>query len=384
MCFLAVWATAVTCISQLVHDIGIGSTLLTVTGFVVGLALSFRSSTAYERYSEGRRYWSQLLLNSRNMARLIWVHVKERHAEDAELGKKDLLAKLAALNLLNAFAVALKHRLRFEPSVEYPDLKPLISHLHTFAGNADQAPLREAQQSSWKKTGQSLGLSFAESNPRKLVKRSRENLGNTPLEILTYMGSYVESTFTDSLLTIPAHQTQIMNYVINLTDVLTGMERVVNTPLPVAYSISIAQITWAYVIVLPFQLTKTLEWVAIPGTILAGYIILGLAQIGRELENPFGQDTNDLPLDAFCRELANDIDALTAHPAPLNNEEWMKESAAKLMWPYSTLEYRAWEAKSVSEIRDALRHKAASKETKIKRMETMILSNEMAATDGAA
>lgn len=151
------WATLITCISQLVHPLEIESTLLTVTGFVVGLALSFRSSTAYERYSEGRKYWAQLSLNSRNMARLIWVHVQERHAEDPKLGKQDLLAKLAALNLLNAFAVALKHRLRFEPSIEYPDLNPLISHLHTFAGSADQAPLREAKVSSWKSTGQSLG-----------------------------------------------------------------------------------------------------------------------------------------------------------------------------------------------------------------------------------
>ena len=30
--------------------------LLTVLGFVVALALSFRSSTAYERYSEGRKF----------------------------------------------------------------------------------------------------------------------------------------------------------------------------------------------------------------------------------------------------------------------------------------------------------------------------------------
>lgn len=228
-------------------------------------------------------------------------------------------------------------------------------------------------------------MSFAESNPRKLVKRSKENLGNTPLEVLTYLGAYIEGTFQSATLTIPAHQTQIMNYLIALTDVLTGVERVVNTPLPVAYSISISQITWAYVLALPFQLIKYLDWVAIPGTILAGYIILGIAQIGRELENPFGQDTNDLPLDAFCRELANDIDALTAHPAPMNNEEWMKEGKAKLMWPYSGLEYSAWEAKSMEEIREALRNKAASKETKIKRMQTMILSNDMAAAeDGAA
>ena len=57
------------------------------------------------------------------------------------------------------------------------------------------------------------------------------------------------------------------------------------------YSISISQITWAYVLALPFQLAGPLGWVTIPGTILGGYIILGLAAIGRELENPFGKTT---------------------------------------------------------------------------------------------
>lgn len=88
------WATALSCINQLVKPIGINSILLTVLGFVVGLGLSFRSSTAYERYAEGRRYWSQLILASQNLGRVYWVHATERESEDGELAKKDLLAKL--------------------------------------------------------------------------------------------------------------------------------------------------------------------------------------------------------------------------------------------------------------------------------------------------
>lgn len=75
--FVAAWATLITCISKLVHSLQVDSVLLTVTGFVVGLALSFRSTTAYERFAEGRRYWAQLQLNARNLARLIWVHAEE-------------------------------------------------------------------------------------------------------------------------------------------------------------------------------------------------------------------------------------------------------------------------------------------------------------------
>ena len=375
--FVGCWATAITCIDKFVHSLGIESVLLTVTGFVVGLALSFRSTTAYERYTEGRKYWSLLLLTSRNLARTIWVHAQERHDEDAELGKKDVLAKLAALNLINAFAVSLKHRLRFEPSTEYPDLAPLITNLHTFAGDANQAALRERKVSSWKSAGQYLGVSFAESNPRKLVKRAKDNLGNTPLEVLTYLSAYFETIFQNKTLTVPIHQTQGMNLLASLGDVLVGVERVVNTPLPIAYSISIAQITWAYVMALPFQLVTYLDWITIPGTIVAGYIILGIAQIGRELENPFGQDVNDLPLDAYCQELASDIDALTSQPPPLQTDDWMGDGGAKVLWPLSEIDYKGWEGKTMEEIRSALRVKAASKEVKLQRRETMILSDAM-------
>ncbi|KAK4495704.1 hypothetical protein PRZ48_012972 [Zasmidium cellare] len=375
--FVGGWATLIVCISQLVTSLEVNSVLLTVTGFVVGLALSFRSTTAYERFSEGRRYWATLMLTARNLARLIWVHAQERHEESEELGKADLLAKLAALQLINAFAVALKHRLRFEPSTEYPDLAPLLINLRTLAGEADQNALRERKVSSFKSAGQYLGIPMAESNPRKLLKKSKENLGNTPLEVLTYLSAYVENVFQNKTLAISVHQVQAMGLLATMTDILTNVERVVNTPLPVAYSISISQITWAYVMVLPFQLVKYLQWVAIPATILAGYIILGLAQIGRELENPFGQDVNDLPLDSFCHELANDIDALTSMPAPLNNEDWMRERGSKPLWPLSNMEFRAWESRSVDEIRAALKAKAMSRDVKKDRMDTFVQSEAL-------
>ena len=38
------------------------------------------------------RYWAQMVLASRNLARIIWIHTRER---DGELGKEDVLAKLS-------------------------------------------------------------------------------------------------------------------------------------------------------------------------------------------------------------------------------------------------------------------------------------------------
>lgn len=69
---------------------GVSSILLTVTGFVVSIGLSFRNSSAYERYMEGRKYWAQLILTSHNLARVYWIHTNER----PETVEKDVLAKL--------------------------------------------------------------------------------------------------------------------------------------------------------------------------------------------------------------------------------------------------------------------------------------------------
>lgn len=131
------------------------------------------------------------------------------------------------------------------------------------------------------------------------------------------------------------------------------MERVLQTPLPIAYSIAISQITWVYVMMLPFQLWEDLGWVTVPGCIFASYIILGIAAIGREIENPFGMDVNDLPLEAYCEELEMDIDIIMSQPAP-KPLEFMRKSLNMPVWPLSHSSYPEWLERSKSNIRDAL------------------------------
>ncbi|KAH7121069.1 Bestrophin, RFP-TM, chloride channel-domain-containing protein [Dendryphion nanum] len=347
--FVGGWSTMITCISKFVHDLGINQLLLTVLGFVVGLALSFRSSTAYERYNEGRKYWAQLTLASQNLGRLVWVHAEER---EGELGKADLIAKITCLNLIAAFSVALKHKLRFEPFTHYDDLKHLVGHLDTFAKTADLPDLNK-KPSLFKKAGTFLGLSMAESNPRKNIKRATKPLGNLPLEILSHLSAYMKTIYDNGTFKVSIYQTHSLNAVLTLNDVLTGTERILNTPLPIAYSIAIGQITWVYILLLPFQLYKALGWVTIPACIFAAYIILGMALIGREIENPFGDDVNDLPLDAFCQQIRKDLDVIMSKPAPVTEHFVLNESNNPL-YPLSNHGLGYWNSKSVQEIRDAL------------------------------
>lgn len=351
--FVGFWATLITCISEYVYPLVVNSLLLTVLGFVVGLGISFRTSSAYERYVDGRKYWAQLIQASRLMAHLIWVHAEERHEQDLDQGKADLLAKLTGLNLIVAFAVSLKHRLRFEPYTNYEDLEPLVSHLSTFAADAydPDSLLTKSRKSSWKVVGEFLGLTLAESNPRKLIKRSKKPLGNLPLEIFTYLSAYFQSIISNGTLPTGAHQSMAMASLSSLNEVLAGTERVLNTPLPIAYSIAISQITWVYVLALPFQLWKALGWITIPGTLVGAYIILGIAAIGREIENPFGHDPNDLPLDKFCQQLQDEMAVIASKPRP-KAEDFMIAEGNKVL---HTLSYNAWQARSIDEIRATLK-----------------------------
>lgn len=317
--------------------------------------MSFRSSTAYERYNDGRKYWAQLNFASQNLARLIWIHADERHETDAELGRQDLLAKINCLNLIVAYTVALKHKLRFEPYIHYDDLKHLVGHLDTFARNADR-PDDKKKQNVFKTAGQFLGLPMAKSNPRSLLERSRVPLGNLPLEILNHLSAYMKSIYDNGTFKVSVYQTQSLNALTTFNEVLAGTDRILSTPLPIAYSIAISQITWVYILLLPFQLYNLLGWITIPESIFAAYIILGLALIGREIENPFGHDVNDLPLDTFCLQIRKDVDLIMSRAAPRIGEVVMHPEN-KLFYPLSSFGSAAWAAKSVKEIRDALASK---------------------------
>lgn len=266
------------------------------------------------------------------------------------------------MNLVVAFAVALKHKLRFEPYTCYDDIASLVSHLDTFAHAATREDPENAQRAFkrhgfFKSVGEYLGISFAESNPRKALKRAGRPLGNLPLEILSYLGSFTDELSLSGRLPVMMHQTTAYNNIALLNDVLVGTERVLNTPLPIAYSIAIAQITWVYVLLLPFQLISALgSWLPIPATVVAAYIILGILFIGREIENPFGQDVNDLPLEGYCAQIAAEMDIIASAPKP-QSRVWMQSGDNKVLWPLSNSSWPVWMKRSESSIRAAVKHK---------------------------
>lgn len=121
-----------------------------------------------------------------------------------------------------------------------------------------------------------------------------------------------------------------------------------------------------YILLLPLQLLNSLNWITIPGTVTAAYIILGILFIGREIENPFGKDVNDLPLKAYYSQVAAEMDIIASH-RKRRNAEWIQSMENRMLWPLSQSGYPVWLNRSEDRIREAVKHKVeANYESKVR------------------
>ncbi|KAI0819472.1 UPF0187-domain-containing protein [Trametes gibbosa] len=148
-------ATMVTLVSEMTrHKLSFSSAMLTVLGTVLGLVISFRTSSAYERYMDGRRLWTTIAIASRNLALLIWIHVPNERADKKTGLQKSILEisieKKSMVNLVQAYSVAVKHLLRAEPGAYYEDLYPLVCFLPRYATHNSETASEQDMLPLWK------------------------------------------------------------------------------------------------------------------------------------------------------------------------------------------------------------------------------------------
>jgi putative membrane protein len=54
---------------------------------------------------------------------------------------------------------------------------------------------------------------------------------------------------------------------------------------------------------MPFAYIASLGFTIIPVTVFTFYVLTSIELIAEEIENPFGLDANDLPLDELCKNI---------------------------------------------------------------------------------
>jgi len=154
----------------------------------------------------------------------------------------------------------------------------------------------------------------------KAQARARARKGitshNIPLEITLYISSYVSTLQSRKHLDAPTI-TNMLNALNIMGDALTGLERVLTTPIPFSYSVHLWSTTCLYCFLLPFQLWIPLKWITVPATLVAAFMFFGFLAAGEEIENPFGYDKNDLNLDHFTQNIIRlELNRLTARAMP--------------------------------------------------------------------
>ena len=93
-------------------------------------------------------------------------------------------------------------------------------------------------------------------------------------------------------------------------EICGACERISNTPIPYSYSVFLKKFIFFYTMTLPIALAPVLSYYAIPIVIFIFYILASLELIAEEIENPFGTDDNDLPLDQICSTIKKNVDAV--------------------------------------------------------------------------
>lgn len=231
-----------------VSNVGLIHSLL---GFVLSLLLVFRTNTAYDRWWEGRKLWGKLVNDTRNFA----VKINTILSDDRDSA--------------NQIARYLKY---------YP---------HFLAKHLSQESTRLA-----------LDEDYSE------IEKSLKNHGPTDLVILlTHKLHQLKKEGKISDVEMLYLDTQISGFL----DVCGGCERIKNTPIPYSYSSFIKKFIILYVLALPIAYVINLGLFMIPLTVFVYYVLMSLELIAEEIEDPFNNDENDIPMETIAQNIERNV-----------------------------------------------------------------------------
>lgn len=223
-----------------------------ILGFVLSMLLVFRTNSAYDRWWEGRRIWGSIVNNSRNLSLKLSVLVT---------GEKD---RRELKNLIVNYVFAAKNHLRGQYKQD------------------EFIPMENIRLAD-----------FADASHK-------------PNVIAKALYAKIYSLHQDKTIS-PEHLWVLNNELASFTDNVGGCERIKNTPIPYSYNIFLKKMIFLYIITLPIFFASEFAYTTVPITIIVLYVFASIELIAEEIEDPFGEDDNDLPLDDICERIKNNL-----------------------------------------------------------------------------
>lgn len=217
----------------------------TLVGIALAVFLGFRNSASYDRYWEARKLWGQGLNECRTLTR-------------------------QALSLMDGQV----------------DIRPFvygqIAFIHALRGYLRRVPVERE---------------LAALLPAELLARMRE-AHYPPTLILVWLGQWLHEQRRAGHLQ-PVLAAKMEDALSGLNQVQGGCERIVSSPIPFAYTVILYRTVGVYCLLLPFGLVDTLGWMTPLVTAFVSYTFFAQETLLSEIEEPFGNAENDLPLDAL-------------------------------------------------------------------------------------
>ena len=228
------------------------SIMHTTVGFVLSLLLAYRTNTAYDRWWEGRKLWGALVNNSRNLA--IKLSVILENENDKYFFRRVIpgYASILAKHLSNEEV----GKMLFE--------------------------------------GLDLEIDHNKHKPNQVAKMLFSKINDL------YKSNKISG---DQLIILNA---EIQSF----TDVCGACERIKNTPILYSYSAFIKKFIFFYVMTLPFGFVFSLGYYIVPVVIFIFYVLASLELIAEEIEDPFGNDENDLPTSKIASNIKKHVEEI--------------------------------------------------------------------------
>jgi len=221
------------------------SNIHAVLTVVLGWLLVFRTNASYSRWWEARTLWGKLVNISRNLAIKVADLVK---ADDDDLNR-------FRIDIV-AFAYGLKDHLRGE------------SRLQSLPG----------------------------------FEACPDHPSHVPSYLITRMygefGGWLKNGFVDSgvLRVLDVESREFLA-------ICGDCERIRTTRAVRSYRAFARQCVFVYLLTFPWGIVNHFVWWTVPLSTIAAYFMLGLETVSEHVEQPFGEDTDDLDLDGLCENI---------------------------------------------------------------------------------
>jgi len=231
---------------------------LALYGAAIGLLLSFRNASTYNRWWEARTLWGAIVNKSRTFARQVLNTMSAGEGSTAEQREEVAAVQRRLVMYQVAYVHALRLQLRkLDPLAEVARLLP-DEETRTLTGETNAALALQKRMGEIVIAAQRKG--WLDQWQWQAIDRSLDSL----------------------------------------MDAQGGTERIKNTPMPRQYNFLARLFVLVYCVILPVGIVESLRWFTPLGSTIVGFMFMALDKIGRDLENPFDNNIHDVPMTAIA------------------------------------------------------------------------------------